>query len=284
MTKTSLIRRIALLALTASLTAGSTFAGSWVTGVEAAQKKAKQKRQLIFVDLFAEWCGWCHRFEQDVVPSEAFQKATDDMVLLRLNTEDGKDGTKLARDFGISTLPTFVLMTDDGMIAGTIRGYAPPTQFAQSLKEVESKYRLFQKRVDGESALAKDYPKRLELAKEFRSRYGLAQSETRLRSLLTETAVPVVVRDEAYYELALTQVFLKKYDDAGKTLKKFATLQTKGEMYERSRLLAGDIYVQQGNYMGAVTEFRNFKSTFPKSQFIGNVEIILPQLERQLRK
>ena len=278
------MRRIALLAVSAWLMTGSILASPWVTSVDAAQKKAKVKHQLIFVDLFADWCGWCHRFEQEVIPSEPFQKATDDMVLLRLNTEDGKDGTKLARDFGISSLPTFVLMTDDGMIAGTIRGYAPPAQFAQSMKEVEAKYREFQKRVDGEVAFAKDYPKRLELAKEFRSRYGLAQSETRLRSLLTEPALTAPVRDEAFYELALTQVFLKKYEEASKTLKRFSTVQTKGEMYERSRLLTGDIYVQQGNYMGAVTEFRNFKSTFPKSQFIGNVEIILPQLERQLRK
>ena len=284
MTKSSLLRRIGLLALTATLTAGSLSASPWLTSIDAAQKKAKVKHQLIFVDLFAEWCGWCHRFEQEVIPSEPFQKSTDGMVLLRLNTEDGKDGTQLARNFGISSLPTFVLMTDDGMIAGTIRGYAPPAQFAQSLGEVEGKYRLFQKRVDGEAAIARDFPKRLELAKEFRSRYGLPQSETRLRSLLTEPGLTPAVRDEAYYELALTQVFLKKYEDASKTLKKFSTVQTKGEMYERSRLLTGDLYVQQGNYMSAVTEFRNFKATFPKSQFIGNVEIILPQLERQLRK
>ena len=57
--------------------------------VAAAQKKAKEKNQLIFVDMFAEWCTWCHRFDKEVVPSEAFQNATDGMVLLRLDTEDG---------------------------------------------------------------------------------------------------------------------------------------------------------------------------------------------------
>src|SRR5204863_775401 len=126
------MRRILLFA-TAMLVAGQAFAG-WVTSVDAAQKKAKTAHRLIFVDLFADWCGWCHRFEEEVIPSQAFQSATDDMILLRLNTEDGKDGTKLARDYGIRSLPTFVVLDEDLLIAGQIRGYAPAGDFARMLK------------------------------------------------------------------------------------------------------------------------------------------------------
>ena len=75
-----------------------------------------------------------------------------------------------------------------------------------------------------------------------------------------------------------------RYDDGLKTIRKFATVQTKGESFEKSRLLAGDIYVQQGNFKSAVNEFRAFKTNFPNSQFIQNVDVVLPQLEQKLAR
>ncbi len=260
------------------------FAGPWFKSLTSAQKKAKEHNALIFVDLFADWCGWCHKMEQEVFPSEVFQKATESKVLLRLNTEDGGEGTKIAQQFGITTLPTFLLLTADGSIAGTIRGYFPANEFVRAIADSENSYNEFQKHVAAESKITTDYSKRLDLAKEFRSRYALAESEGRFKKLTTEPGVPVNVRDSAYYELAFTQVVEKKYDEGLKTIRKFATVQKKGEMYEKSRLLAGDIYVQQGNYRGALNEFRSFKAEFPKSQYIANIDIVLPQLEQRVKQ
>jgi thioredoxin-related protein len=276
------VKRIALLAAIVVLFVQQAAASPWLKDVASAQKQAKEKHQLIFVDLFADWCGWCHKFEQEVIPSQAFQAATDKMVLLRLNTEDGKDGSKLARDYGINSLPTFVVLDGDLLIAGIIKGYSPAKEFAESLGGAEVKYNEFQKRVAGESSIARDYAKRLALAKEFESRAGYAQSEARLRKLVAESGVPVGVRDDSYVELALTQILQKKYDDARKTIAKFSTIQTKGDAYERSRLLAGDINLQSGNVAGALAEYRAFKLKFPNSQYIRNLDMMIPQLERQL--
>lgn len=260
------------------------FAGPWLKSLPTAQKKAKEQNELILVDMFAEWCGWCHKMEQEVFPSEAFQKATDGKILLRLNTEDNGEGTKMAQKFGVTSLPTFLLLNADGTLAGIIRGYYPANDFVRALGETESKYKDFKKRVATENSFSTDYAKRLELAREFRARYALPESETRLKKLTTEPGVPANIRDDAFYELALTQVIGRHYDDGLKTIRKFATVQTKGESFEKARLLAGDIYVQQGNFKSAVNEFRAFKTTFPNSQYIQNVDIVLPQLEQRLAK
>jgi thioredoxin-related protein len=259
-------------------------AGPWVKTVQAAQKKAKEQNALIFVDLFADWCGWCHKMEQEVFPSEAFQKATRDKVLLRLNTEDNGEGSRFSQQYNITSLPTFLLLAPDLSIAGVIRGYLPSQQFVLAMADVETKYKDFRKRVAGEPSISKDFQKRLDLAKEFRARLGLGQSETRLRKLLGESGVPAKVRDEAYYELAFTQVLAKKYEDGLQTIRKFGSVQNKGDAYEKSRLLAGDIYVQQGNYQSAVNEFRAFKTNFPNSPFVRNVDVVLPQLEQRLAR
>ena len=105
----------------------------------AAQKKSKETNKLIFVDLFADWCGWGHRMEQEGFPSMVFQSATDDMVLLRLNTEDGGDGTLLARQFQVTSLPTFLILNSAGQLAGIIHGYQPANVFVDLLKEQEKK-------------------------------------------------------------------------------------------------------------------------------------------------
>ena len=258
------------------------FAGPWLKSLVTAKKMAKEQNELIFVDLFADWCGWCHKMEQEVFPSEAFQKVTDNKVLVRLNTEDANEGTKLAQDLGITTLPTFLLLTSQGGVAGIIRGYFPANEFAKAINQTENGYKEFQKRVASESAITTDYSKRLELAREFRNHFALTESESRFKTLTTETGVPTGIRDDAYYDLAVTQVVEKRYAEAMKTIRKFATIQSKGEAYERARLLAGDIYVQQGNYKDAVNEFRAFKAAFPKSQYIANVDVVLPQLEQHV--
>lgn len=276
------MKRIAsIAALLALFVAPQAFAGGgFLKSVAAAQKKAKEKNQLIFVDLFAEWCGWCHRFDKEVVPSEAFQKATDNMVLLRLDTEDQKEGTEFSRKYGLTSLPTFVILTPELAIAAVIKGYAPPAQFVQMIQTGLDKYKAFETLVAKEPALSKDYQKRLEIAREFRNRQGWAAAEQRLRKLTMESGVPPAIRDEAFYDLGILYMQQGKHDLVLKTVTDFGKVQKKGTPYERARLLVTDVYLAQRNFKRAATELRAFKAKFPNSPLIPNVESLLPNVER----
>jgi thioredoxin-related protein len=204
------LKRSALLtAFAVLLLVQQASAGTWLTSLNAAQKRAKERKQLIFVDMFADWCGWCHKMEQEVFPSEAFQKATADKVLLRLNTEDGGEGTKLAQEYGIHSLPTFLVLTPEMTVAGVINGYFPASEVTRTMTSVEDGYREFKKRVANESSIAGDYRKRLDLATDLRKHYALTDSEKRLRKLSRESGVPTDIRDEAWYQLAVTQAMGK---------------------------------------------------------------------------
>lgn len=276
------MKRLAWITAFALLLAPQTFAGSWHKSVATAQKIAKEKNQLIFVDMFADWCGWCHRFEKEVFPSMVFQNATDDMVLLRLDTEDQKEGTEMARKFQVTSLPTFLVLAPDLTVAGIIRGYAPPNDFVKMLKDTRGKYEEFQKRANNEASIAKDPQKRLELAKEFMTRGSYDKSEPRLRKLMTEKGIPATIRDSAYYELAVSQVLQNKLADANKTVRELMTKSKTGEPVERARVLLGQILMQQGNLQGAVNELRSFKAAFPNSPLIRTVDMVLPDIERRL--
>ncbi|HEX2835545.1 MAG TPA: thioredoxin fold domain-containing protein [Thermoanaerobaculia bacterium] len=258
------------------------FAGTWHKTIASAQKVAKEKKQLILIDMFADWCGWCKRFELEVFPSLAFQEATDDIVLLRLNTEDGAEGTQFARKYGISSLPTFVLVDPDLSIAGQIRGYSPAKEFARQLTDVRAQHNLFLQRVKDEPKIAKDYVQRIQLAKDFMGRGAYDKSEPRFRKLTTEKGVPPSIRDEAYYQLAMSSAMQGKLDAALTTIRSLTKISKLGEYVERSRLLAGQIYMQQGNLLGAANEFRDFKKTYPNSKLNANIDSVLPDIERRL--
>lgn len=278
-----MIRRTGLLAAALALVlAPHVFAGTWYKSVASAQKVAKEKKQLILIDMFAEWCGWCHRFEREVFPSMAFQQATDDMVLLRLNTEDGGEGTQFARKYGISSLPTFVLVDQDLSIAGLIRGYSPPNEFVKQLADVRTAHATFQKRIQDEPKIAKDYVQRIQLAKDFMGRDAYDKAEPRFRKLTTEKGVPASIRDEAYYQLAVGNFMQGRLDDAMKTIRALTSISKVGDSVERARLLAGQIYLKQGNLLGAANEFRAFKKTYPNSKLNANIDAVLPDIERQL--
>jgi len=276
------LKRFGLAVAVIVLLAPQTFAGVWNKSYADAQKKAKSGNRLIFVDLFADWCGWCHKMEQEVFPSETFQKATDDMVLLRLNTEDGGDGTKLAQRFNVNSLPTFLILTADDSVAGVLRGYAPAKEFVNEMKVTEGKYTDFQKRAAAEPTFANDYKKRFDLALEFTEHFAFPQSEARFRKLTSDPKTPADIRDRAYYELAVAQALQNHFGDATATIAAFSKVQSKGEPYERARLLQGQIYWQQGNLMSASTELRNFKARFPGSPLQQTADQMLQVVTQQL--
>jgi thioredoxin-related protein len=268
---------VATLALAPEL-----FAGTWLKDVTSAQKQAKEKNQLILVDMFAQWCGWCHRFEKEVFPAQVFQDATQDMVLLRLDTEDRGEGTRLAQRFGITSLPTFLILAPDLSIAGMIRGYAPANDFVTSLKQTRTKYSTFLTRVKNEDKLGKDWVQRLALAKEFNERGAFDKSEPRFQKLMTEKGIPAAIRDEAYFQLAWSYAKQRKYDDALKTIKQLTSLSRLGESVETSQYLAATIYLDQGNLLGARNQLKLFLDTYPTSGLASNVEMLLDEVEKRL--
>jgi len=267
----------------ALVSAPQLFAGRvWHKAVAPAQKEAQAKKQLILVDMFAEWCGWCHRFEREVFPSAVFQDATKDIVLLRLDTEDGKEGTQFARKYAVTSLPTFLVLAPDLTIAGLLRGYAPPNDFVESLKSARKSYTDFNKRVSNEASLVKDPVGRLALAKEFTQRGVYDKAEVRLKKLITDKGIPVAIRDDAFYNLAINYTVQNKLTEALGTIRELTALSKLGESVEAARMLAGQIYMQQGNLLGAANEFRSFKKAYPNSTLLPTIEMMLPEIERRL--
>lgn len=129
-------------------------ASSWQDHADAAFAEAQKSDKLVLVDLFAEWCGWCKVMERDVFSTPEFQRFADRFVLLRVDVEDGGDGTELQQRFHANSLPTLLLLDAHRALVGEIQGFLPTDRL---ISRIESELRRYQSVVtDYDRALSSD--------------------------------------------------------------------------------------------------------------------------------
>jgi thioredoxin-related protein len=275
------MKRSLIILLMVCLAPVQASASKWHATLEAAAAEAKKTNRMILVDMYADWCGWCKRFEREVYPSEKFQAVAKNLVLLKLDTEDGKEGTQLARSWNVTSLPTFVMLTPDLVIAGYLRGYSPPDEFVRRIAEAEAAWLEFRKRLASESKTATDL-ERMELTAELMLRGDLETAERRLAQHV-ESADPSV-RDKAYHMLTMVYKARGQHDLAVKTAQKGLSLNGSGPNAEQMQLLLAEVFMEQKNYKAALAEYKRFKTRFPGSPMIGTVDFIVPQLEAAIAR
>lgn len=275
-------RTIGIFSLFLFVATASDAAGTWHKKVEDARKAAEPEGRLIFVDMFAQWCGWCHRFDREIVPSEAFQNATRDMVLLRVDTEDRGEGTALSNRFNVTKLPTFVILTPDLSLAGVIQGYAPAEQFAELVNAKVAEHQAFSKLV--ESKKRQKPEDELAIIEGLVARQRFAEAETRARALSKNPKAPPPIVQEGQYLAAVSLSSTGKEEEALDAAAALIGKSPKSSAAERASLLRAQIFLKHANYQAALTEYRSFKAKFPESRHIQTANYFIPQLESAIAR
>lgn len=113
---------------------------AWLDDLETARQKARREDKLLLVDLWADWCTWCKRLDEQVFTSEAFREYAEGHVLLRVDTEDEAEGTRLQETFGVAALPTTLILSHELVKVGELQGFAPAQQYIQNLELEKALY------------------------------------------------------------------------------------------------------------------------------------------------
>lgn len=99
-------------------------------------RKAAQTNQLVMIDFYTDWCGWCKVLEKETFPDPVFQSALKDrFILVRLNAEK-EEGVHLAMRYGIRGFPTCVFMTAKQKVVQINFGYLKASAYAAELDSI----------------------------------------------------------------------------------------------------------------------------------------------------
>jgi len=117
--------------------AASTGALQWQTSLSAASEQAKKEHKYILADVYTDWCGWCKKLDKDVFTnSDVVSYLQKDFICVKVNAEDPKEGSTVARTYKVNGFPCALVFSPEGKLIGKVDGYEAAADYIASLKEM----------------------------------------------------------------------------------------------------------------------------------------------------
>ncbi|GDX41286.1 hypothetical protein LBMAG21_15780 [Armatimonadota bacterium] len=129
------ITRFALVCavLLSGLQAKATEQIRWSGSLTDALVQAKKVNKLVMVDFYSDSCVWCRRLDKDVYPDPRVVNAAKNILMVKLNVEDSRQGTAAATKYNVTKLPTILFLKPDGSTVHA-SGYMPPKEFSEDMQ------------------------------------------------------------------------------------------------------------------------------------------------------
>ena len=120
----------------------------WLHDWNKAQEEAKANHKLLFLNFTgSDWCGWCIKFDKDILSQQQFKNyAHDNLVLVELDfprrkaqpAEMKKQNLHLAQQYDVLGFPTIVVLNSSGQKLWQFDGYFPggPEAFIAQLQKL----------------------------------------------------------------------------------------------------------------------------------------------------
>ena len=141
------MHRISFLVIILALTPGAFSQVNFIEVVtaadmEAAQKKADDGMLMLFVDVYASWCGPCKMMDAQVYPDEALSAYMNKhFVSIRMDGETDF-GRKFAAEQQLQGYPSMYIFSDNGSRISSVVGFKPASELRPLLENLVENYQL----------------------------------------------------------------------------------------------------------------------------------------------
>jgi len=110
----------------------------FLTSPDAALTQASNGNKLVMVDVYTDWCTWCHKLDEEVYAKPAVASALQkDFVSLKVNPE--KADKDFVDKYGVEGFPTILFLNGKGKEVHRIVGYVPEADFLKELETAKQK-------------------------------------------------------------------------------------------------------------------------------------------------
>jgi thioredoxin-related protein len=253
---------------------GISSAGVWVTDFNKALDEAKQSSKPIFVDVYAEWCTWCHKLDKEVYSDPKFTDYMKNYVLARIDSEDGGQGTNVAEKYEIDSLPTMIVLNSQGKVLNRITGFMTAPKLIEELEYIR-------KLMDAESKNATNVDASFMLAGAYIDRQMYREAEERYKKVLQSSVATPIQKEKAQFSVGLAEYYEGHLPDALNVLNQYYSTYPNGASGEDALLLLSQIHIEMNSNRKALEYLREFMKRYPKSGNSVRAKQVLTALEQE---
>lgn len=102
---------------------------------------AESEGKNIFIDVYADWCGYCKMMDRDVFSSKTLGKSMGESFVSVKMDADAGFGSDFSWEHDISGLPTFMILSPNEEVLGRLSGYHSEDQLLASLEPMRAQSR-----------------------------------------------------------------------------------------------------------------------------------------------
>ena len=109
---------------------------NWLTDVDKANELAVKDNKLIMIDVYADWCSWCTKLDEETYIDKDVIKESKKFINLKINPETDQKASEYLTPYKISGFPTILFVEPNGQLVDSIGGFLDAKAFLERMKNV----------------------------------------------------------------------------------------------------------------------------------------------------